>query len=65
MSKKIYVQIGEKKIEADDSMIEYLEEWQSSIKAQEEVQAKEKATRQSALAKLAALGLTEAEIATL
>jgi DNA-binding NarL/FixJ family response regulator len=65
MTKKIYVQIGENKTEADESMIEYLEEWQSSLKTQEEAQAKERATRESALAKLAALGLTEEEIASL
>jgi hypothetical protein len=65
MTDKVYIQVGDKKTQADQDMINYLKEWESSIKAQEEAQAQAKATRESALSKLAALGLTEAEIATL
>lgn len=65
MPEKIYIGINNKKVEAKGEQLEYIKSWQSDILAEQkrieaEQQAKE-ATKQSALAKLAALGLTEDE----
>jgi predicted amidohydrolase YtcJ len=69
MPEKIYIQIDNEKIEATGVLLEQILESQreaTAIKnerdAQEQLRA---AARQSALAKLAALGLTEEEIAAL
>jgi DNA-binding NarL/FixJ family response regulator len=69
MTDKIYIQIGDDKFEAKGADLDYILETQAqskeqSLLAEQERQAKQ-AARQSALAKLAALGLTEAEIAAL
>jgi hypothetical protein len=69
MSEKIFIQNGTKVVEAKGDDLAYLLAWQAeiietnAIMYQEQL-AKETA-RQSALAKLAALGLTEEEIAAL
>ena len=65
MSEKIYVQIdGEKREATQEELVQILADQAaySALKAQEEVTAQ---ARTSALAKLAALGLTEEEIAAL
>jgi DNA-binding NarL/FixJ family response regulator len=69
MSEKIYVQIDNEKIEATGEILDYVLESQLEAKKTEEdklaeIQAKAD-SRTSALAKLAALGLTEEEIAAL
>ena len=65
MTDKIYIQIGDKRQEAKGEQLEYI--LQTQAKAQEEqrlleakIQAKEE-LKQSAIAKLAAIGLTEEE----
>jgi predicted GIY-YIG superfamily endonuclease len=69
MTEKIFIQDGDEIVEATGESLEYILAWRldleretSAMKAEQE--AKEFA-RQSALAKLAALGLTEEEIAAL
>jgi hypothetical protein len=69
MTDKIYIQIGNEKIEAVGEQLDYILETQKQLQAES---AKLKSdlenkilARQSALAKLAALGLTEEEIAAL
>jgi hypothetical protein len=65
MSDKVYVQIGNEKREATTSELEQLElDLQVSLAAAE-IEAAQQSARSSALAKLAALGLTEAEIAAI
>ena len=61
----MFIQIGNDKIEADKDTLDYIKAWQNDVKAQEAEQEARKLARQSALAKLAALGLTEEEIAAL
>jgi hypothetical protein len=65
MSDKVFIQVGNDRIEADQQMLNYLEAWKNDVEALEAEQEARKLARQSALAKLAALGLTEAEIAVL
>jgi hypothetical protein len=69
MSDKIYIQIDSEKLEATGVLLDQILEAQreaTSIKDELDAQAQVKAAaRQSALAKLAALGLTEEEIAAL
>ena len=65
MNKKVYIQINDKKQEAKGEQLEYILQAQAdaqevSSRIEAEQQAKE-ATKESALAKLAALGLTEDE----
>ena len=65
MSDKIYIGIDNKRIEAKGEVLENLLQAQAEAQAEQsrieaEQQAKE-ATKESALAKLAALGLTEDE----
>ena len=69
MAEKIYIQIDNERIEATGQALEYVLKSQADIQKQiadeeAERQAKE-VSRATALAKLAALGLTEAEIAAL
>ena len=65
MSEKIYIGINDKKVEAKGEQLEYI--LQAQAEAQEaqrlleaEIEAKEQ-LKQSAIAKLAAIGLTEEE----
>jgi hypothetical protein len=69
MSEKVYIQQGSEVIEAKGATLDYITSWKadlvnetSAVQAEQEAKA---AARQSALAKLAALGLTEEEIAAL
>jgi hypothetical protein len=65
MSDKVYVQIGNEKREATTSELEQLElDLQVSL-VESKIEAEKESARQSALAKLASIGLTEAEIAAL
>lgn len=65
MTDKIYIQIGDKKQEAKGEQLKYVESWQSEINEYEKLfeaeQTAKEATLQSAINKLAALGLTEDE----
>jgi DNA-binding NarL/FixJ family response regulator len=69
MTEKIYIQIGDEKFEAKGKDLEYILETQAQAQqdsANLDLQREAKlAARESALAKLAALGLTEEEIAAL
>ena len=65
MAEKIYIQIGDKKAEADKATLDYIKAWQDDVRIHEAEQEAKIAARTSALAKLAALGLTEDEIAAL
>ena len=58
-------QVGDEVLEATGETLEYFENWKSEIAAGEAAQSAKAAARQSALAKLAELGLTEEEIAAL
>ena len=66
MSDKIYVQVGDKKIEAKGADLEYILQTQSELQEQarllEAETAKKQADRASAMAKLSALGLNEDEV---
>jgi DNA-binding NarL/FixJ family response regulator len=65
MTEKIWVGIDNERIEATGEVLEQiLKDRAESVLAEQAKEAK-LAARQSALAKLAALGLTEAEIAAL
>jgi hypothetical protein len=69
MSEKVFIQIDNEVIEAKGETLAYIQTWQAdsqreSAESEQERLVKE-AARKSALAKLAALGLTEAEIAAL
>jgi hypothetical protein len=68
-SEKIFVQIGDEKIEltgADkEAFLADRAATQAQQQAQEEAKAAKQLIRESALAKLAALGLTEEELSTL
>jgi len=65
MTEKIYVGIDNERVEATGEVLEQiLKDRAESVLAEQAKEAK-LAARQSALAKLAALGLTEAEIAAL
>jgi hypothetical protein len=65
MSSKIFVQIGTVVSEAKGTDLDYLLAWQAEIAGQQAELDARLAARESALAKLAALGLTEEEIAAL
>jgi DNA-binding NarL/FixJ family response regulator len=69
MMDKIYIQVGSQKTEAKDKDLAYIIEAQKDLQSQldkkESELADKTSSRQSALAKLAALGLTEQEIAAL
>jgi hypothetical protein len=69
MAEKVFIQIDSEVIEAKGEALAYVEAWRAefpddSFDTEEKRLARE-AARKSALAKLAALGLTEAEIAAL
>jgi DNA-binding NarL/FixJ family response regulator len=65
MTDKIYFQIGEEKREATQDEIVQLQKDKMQYEAIQAEQDAKIAARQSALAKLAALGLTEEEIGAL
>jgi DNA-binding NarL/FixJ family response regulator len=69
MAEKVFVQINNEVIEADAQTLAYIEAWKSDLPQDsydtEESKLARAASRESALAKLAALGLTEDEIAAL
>jgi hypothetical protein len=69
MSEKIFIQDGTKVIEAKGDDLAYILAWRAEIvetdAAMNQEQAQKQAARDSALAKLAKLGLTEAEIEAL
>jgi DNA-binding NarL/FixJ family response regulator len=65
MTEKIYVQINDKRIEATGAILEQILKDRADWEAQQLVEQARASSRQSALAKLAALGLTEDEIAAL
>jgi hypothetical protein len=65
MTDKIYMQINDKKIEAKGEQLEYILQTQAELQEAQrlieaELQAKEE-LKKSAIAKLAAIGLTEEE----
>jgi predicted Zn-dependent peptidase len=62
MTEKIYVQINGERIEATGEILEQILKDQADWEAQQLVEQAKAASRQSALAKLAALGLTQDEI---
>jgi len=62
MTEKIYVQINNERIEATGSVLEQILKDRADWEAQQLVEQAKLASRQSALAKLAALGLTQDEI---
>ena len=69
MSEKIYVNINGKRIEAKGEQLEYILQAQAEAQEQarliEAEQTKKEADRESAMAKLKKLGLTDDEIAAL
>jgi predicted Zn-dependent peptidase len=65
MTEKIYVQINGERIEATGEVLDQILKDRADWEAQQLVEQARVAARQSALAKLAALGLTEDEIAAL
>jgi hypothetical protein len=65
MTEKIYVQVGEEKREATQYEIAQLQKDKMQYEAIQAEQDAKVAARASALAKLAALGLTEEEIGAL
>ena len=69
MAEKVFIQINDEVIEAKGEALAYVESWRAEYPDDsfdtEEKQLARQAARESALAKLAALGLTEAEIAAL
>jgi hypothetical protein len=65
MSDKIFIQIGDETMQADQEIIDYIKSWESDVKAADAEFEAKKAARSSALEKLAGLGLTEEEIAAL
>jgi hypothetical protein len=62
MTEKIYVQINGERIEAPGEVLEQILKDRADWEAQQLVEQARVAARQSALAKLAALGLTQDEI---
>jgi predicted Zn-dependent peptidase len=62
MTEKIYVQINGERIEATGEVLEQILKDRADWEAQQLVEQEKAASRQSALAKLAALGLTQDEI---
>jgi DNA-binding NarL/FixJ family response regulator len=65
MTEKIFVQIDSEKIEATGEVLEQILKDRSESALQEAAREAKIAARESALAKLAELGLTEEEIAAL
>jgi DNA-binding NarL/FixJ family response regulator len=69
MTDKIYIQVGNERIEAKDEQLAYILETQKDLQSElekKESELSEKTTaRQSALLKLKKLGLTEEEISAL
>jgi DNA-binding NarL/FixJ family response regulator len=65
MTEKIFVQIDTEKIEATGEVLEQILKDRSESALQEAAREAKIAARESALAKLAELGLTEEEIAAL
>jgi DNA-binding NarL/FixJ family response regulator len=69
MPEKVFIQINDEVIEANNAALDYMAAWKVTVEAEQEAiqaeQAAKIASRESALAKLAALGLTEDEIAAL
>jgi hypothetical protein len=69
MSEKIYVQIGDKRIEAKGEVLEQILKDQTEAAERKRLieaeQTKKDADRASAMAKLSALGLNEQEVAAL
>ena len=69
MSEKIYVNKNGKRVEAKEKDLEYLKQWQIEMQEEERLieaeQTKKDADRESAMAKLKKLGLTDDEIAAL
>jgi DNA-binding NarL/FixJ family response regulator len=62
MTEKIYVQINGERIEATGEILEQILKDQSEWQTQQLAEQARLASRESALAKLAALGLTQDEI---
>jgi DNA-binding NarL/FixJ family response regulator len=62
MTEKIYVQINGERIEATGEILEQILKDQSEWETQQLAEQARLASRESALAKLAALGLTQDEI---
>ena len=69
MSEKIYITEGNKRIEAKGEVLEQIlkdqADWEAEQKLFEAEQTKKDADRESAMAKLKKLGLTDDEIAAL
>lgn len=65
MSETIYVQINDEVLEATGQVLEQILKDRAEAELQEEARQAKLAARESALAKLAKLGLTEEEIAAL
>lgn len=65
MAETIYIQIDNEKMEATGEVLQQILKDRAEAELQEEARQAKIAARQSALAKLAALGLTEEEIAAL
>jgi type VI protein secretion system component Hcp len=69
MSEKIYIGIDDKKIEAKGKQLDYVLQTQAEAQEQQRLieveQTKKDADRESAMAKLKKLGLTDDEIAAL
>jgi CCR4-NOT transcriptional regulation complex NOT5 subunit len=69
MTDKIYIGIDDKRIEAKGEQLEYILQTQAELQEQarliEAEQTKKDADRESAMAKLKKLGLTDDEIAAL
>jgi hypothetical protein len=66
MTDKIYIGINDKKIEAKGDDLVYLQSWQAEVQAEQRlIEAEQTAkaeAKASAMAKLAALGLSEEEV---
>ena len=62
MTEKIYVQMNDERIEATGEILEQILKDRAEWEAQQLAEQARLASRQSALAKLAALGLTQDEI---
>ena len=69
MTEKIFIQVDNEVVEAKGEVLNYIESWKAEFPEDsfdsEEKQEEKRAARESALAKLAALGLTEEEIRAL
>lgn len=65
MTEKIFVQVDNEVMEATGEVLEQILKDRADAELEALALEERKATRQSALAKLAALGLTEEEIAAL